>query len=251
MSGSPLDEGVLRMLLGESSDDGMGMGLYDSSARPLASLQVPSTNPSMPGSRIDAGLPQLSSEEQLQLLRHQLEQQQHILNSLQQQQRLGPGFGKAMKEGKETHASFSRSANSNGARRAARKVATEKHRAQVAELEGRLSSISSIHCALTAENGMLRRRMLLLESGVQMREQHIEALLRGRLQQQHEQQQQQQQPRLPENVDAALTPVGVPSRVEASASGQGEASVSGRESGAWVSFGHFPDPKSWSSDTCR
>ena len=183
---------------------------------------------------MDLGVPPLSNKDQLHLLRQQLEQQQAILNQLQQ-----GGAGRGGVEVRGAGSKLLASSASNEARRAPRKVATAKHRAQVSELEGRLSSISSVHVALTAENGMLRRRLLLLESGVQMREQHIEALARGRLQR------QQQQPREHRLTIGADRGEGVR---EASTSGH---DTGGKDDGSWASFGQFPDSKSWNPDTCR
>ena len=165
--GSPINQDVLRMLLGELSDDGMGIDPplppSDQLHRPHAATVPPAVD------RMELVIPPLSNEEQLRLLRHQLEEQQQMLNRLQRDQgavgTTGRGAGRGGRGGNQKN---SIKAASSEARRAARKAATEKHRAEVAELEGRLSSISSVHTALAAENGMLRRRLVLLESGVQV-----------------------------------------------------------------------------------
>ena len=194
----------------------------------------------------------LTQEEQMRLLQLQLQQQQQLLDQLQQRQLQQP---LAQEDG-----GFE--ARAEGGRRAARRAATAKQRAQVAELEDRLQGVGAVHCQLMAENGMLRRRLRLLESGVQMREAHLEGLVRGRQQRRHQDQQQQQQQQ------------GAATQGEQQHGGDGGKALGGLDEcpdpgGAhhaepsssqqpqpwptptrWHSFTQFPDPKSWSTATC-
>ena len=179
--------------------------------------------------------PFLSQEEQQRMLLDLL--QQHQWTTQHGQEKIS-GASKGKKKGHGAEA-----------RRAARRAASAKFQVQVAELEDQLKGISAVHCSLVAENGMLRRRMQLLEQGVQMREQHIEGLIKGRKQQQ---QQDQQVVGVDQSLGSETT----------TASTQEESSSSRREKHGslvlptsigprmWSSFNQFPDPKSWCSTTC-
>lgn len=177
------------------------------------------------------GDPSISHEEQLRLLQQQLHEQQKILLDLQQR------------------SGTSHVGHSAAARRAARRAAASKYREQVEELEGRLKGVSAVHCSLVAENGMLRRRMQLLEQGVQMREQHIEGLIKGR-----------QQPQITESytgnsaahlgLDQSQEPCTRTSQQDASSSA-GREQIPLSDTQRWTSFSQFPDPKSWCTQTCQ
>ena len=189
----------------------------------------------------------LTQEEQMRLLQLQLQQQQQLLDQLQQRQLQQP-----LAQEDEARA--------EGGRRAARRAATAKQRAQVAELEDRLQGVGAVHCQLMAENGMLRRRLRLLESGVQMREAHLEGLVRGRQQRSQQEQQQQQHVAASEGeqqhggesgkslggVDDCPNP-GSAHHAEPSSSQQPQPCSTPTR---WHSFTQFPDPKSWSTATC-
>lgn len=64
-------------------------------------------------------------------------------------------------------------------RAAVRRAARARERSTLGALEERLQAVASLHMQLQAENGMLRRRMRLLESGVHMREQHLQVRCRA------------------------------------------------------------------------
>eukprot|EP00955_Chlamydomonas_euryale_P109731 365949-Chlamydomonas_euryale.AAC.15 len=80
----------------------------------------------------------------------------------------------------DEHDASSKQPPATNARAAVRRAAKARERAAIADLEVRLQNVSALHVQLLAENGMLRRRMRLLESGVQMREQHLQSLLKAR-----------------------------------------------------------------------
>ncbi|GAX79108.1 hypothetical protein CEUSTIGMA_g6548.t1 [Chlamydomonas eustigma] len=153
-------------------------------------------------------------EEQLQHLQLQLQEHQQLLNHLKaQQDNSQPVSHKRssdmLVDVNEIEGAGALGVTSSDGRRAARRAASVRQRTQITELESKLQNVASMHLQLQEENNILRRRMKLLESGVQMREQHLAILMKAREQQQNEHKQQAsgfRAPVLDSNVPAGDSP---------------------------------------------
>ncbi len=176
---SPVASDVLRQLLeSDDEDEAVGHMLQNDTLGSSASAAWNAV-PFLPNSGLASSSWGPEQSQALQSLQDQLAQQQALLQQLQQQQQQGAS---AMVT--ESHDLQNGKSGSNAGRRAARRAATAKQRAEVADLEQRLKGVADVHSRLSTENGLLRRRVTLLESCVRMREQHLEGLMRGRRRQQ-------------------------------------------------------------------
>lgn len=109
-------------------------------------------------------------------------------------------------------------------------------------LMGRIKGLQAAHCQLEVENDMLRRRSALLESGVRMREQHLDVLSRGR------KQQQGAEGASNSGRDAEQGGGDMASTSHEPQAGAGPSSLPKR----FTSFSSFPDPRvsGWDAATC-